>query len=97
MDCTVYISCGLYYKNIMIVNDASRVIIEGCHNLEHHLWSSIMLLELSVMLLVNIYNTGFTNDNHHMMIAICLQHRPLVWLSLSTTFTDMVRKYQYFD
>ncbi len=27
---------GLYYKHITIVNDASRIIIEWCHNLEHH-------------------------------------------------------------
>ncbi len=34
--------CGLYYKNIMIVNDASRIISEWCHNMEHLLQSSIM-------------------------------------------------------
>ncbi len=27
-----------------------------------------MLLELSIMLLENIYSTGVTNDNRHMMI-----------------------------
>ncbi len=49
---------GLFYKNIMILNDASRVISGWCHNLEDHLWASItliesliMLLELSIMLL----------------------------------------------
>ncbi len=27
---------GLYFKHVTIVNDASRVISECCHNLEHH-------------------------------------------------------------
>jgi len=30
------LNCGLYYKNIIIINDASRVVSERCHNLEHH-------------------------------------------------------------
>jgi hypothetical protein len=80
-DCIIFLNliCGLYYKNIMIVNDAAKVISEGRHNLEHHLRSSItllesfiMLLELSIMLLDNMYSTGITHDNHHMMIIICL-------------------------
>ncbi len=75
--------CGLYYKNILIINDAARVISEWRHNLEHHLRSSItflessiMLLELSIMLLDNMYSTGITHDNHHMMIVKCLWYRP---------------------
>ncbi len=44
-------SSGLYYKNIMIVNDASTVVSDWCHNLEHHLRLSITLLQLSIMLL----------------------------------------------
>jgi hypothetical protein len=32
--------CSQYHKNIMIVNCASRVISEWCHNLEHPLRSS---------------------------------------------------------
>ncbi len=43
--------CCLYYKNITIVNDTSIVIIDWCHKLEHHLWSSITLLNSSIMLL----------------------------------------------
>ncbi len=41
--------CGLYYKNIMIVNDSDtiRVITEWRHNLEHHLPSYFTLLESS--------------------------------------------------
>ncbi len=70
---------GLYYKNITIVNDASRVICERRHNFEHHLWSSIVLLELSIillklsiMLLESIYCTGVTHVHHHMQIIMCL-------------------------
>jgi hypothetical protein len=37
---------GLYYKNIMIINDASKVL-----SVEHHLQSSITLIEFSIMLL----------------------------------------------
>jgi hypothetical protein len=29
------------------VNDASKVISEGCHNLEHHSRSSLKILEVS--------------------------------------------------
>ncbi len=64
------IICGMYYKNIAIVNEASRVIREWCHNLEHKLQSSIMLLELSIVLqessiilLENILSTGVTHDD----------------------------------
>ncbi len=39
--------------------------------------SSIMLLELPIMLLENMYSSVVTHDNHHMMIIIFLQHRPL--------------------
>jgi hypothetical protein len=42
---------GLYNKNITIVNDASKVISKRHHSLEHHLWLSITLSELSIMLL----------------------------------------------
>ncbi len=35
----------------MTINDAFRVISQGCYNLEHHIWLSIMLLESSIMIL----------------------------------------------
>jgi len=38
-------SSGLYYRNITIINDTSRVVSDRWDNLEHLLWSSIMLLE----------------------------------------------------
>jgi hypothetical protein len=68
---------GLYYNNITIVNDTSRVTIEWHHNLEHHLLLSIMLLELSIMLLEssimlleNIFSTGITHDDYHMITQV---------------------------
>ncbi len=66
-------SCGLYYKNLMIVNDN--------HN-DATIWSiilqlSITLLESSIMLPKDIYSTGITHNDHHMTIIICLQYRPL--------------------
>jgi hypothetical protein len=86
-DCRKFCEClpsGLFYKNIMIVNDALRVISLWCHNLERYLRSSIkllelsfMLLELSIMLLKNVYNTGITHDNCHLTIIICLKYMPL--------------------
>ncbi len=45
------------------------VVIEWCQNLEHHLWSSIMLLESSIMLLENIYSTGVTHADPNMFIV----------------------------
>ncbi len=67
-------TCGLYYKNITIVNDTSRVV-----RMTPQLGASlmiviltIMLLQLSIMLLDNVYSTGVTHDNRHMMIKIFL-------------------------
>jgi hypothetical protein len=66
----------------MIVNDTSIAVSERHHNLERHLWSSIMLLMSSVMLpelsntlLENIHSTGVTHDDCHMMTPICLKYR----------------------
>ncbi len=60
--------CGLYYRFIRIIMrwvmpalsmfsrsviDNSRVVNEWCHNFECHFGSSIVLLELSIMILIN--------------------------------------------
>ncbi len=58
----------------MIVNDASGVIHEWRHNLECHLWSSITLPGLSIMLLEIIYSTGITHDDHNMFIVQATLH-----------------------
>jgi hypothetical protein len=64
---------GLDYKNITTVNDTSRVIIMMLQLGALHriiilttLDVSFMLLELSIMLLENIYSTGVTHDNRHL-------------------------------
>jgi hypothetical protein len=74
-----HFTCGLYYKIITIVNDASRAGSKCHHNLEHQLRlsimlldSSIMLLELAMMLPENIYSTGITHEDRHMAIVMCL-------------------------
>jgi hypothetical protein len=67
---------GLYYKNITIVNDTSRVV-----SLMPQLGASLaiiilmtlqvafMLLESPIMLLENIYSTGVTHDALHIFIV----------------------------
>ncbi len=77
-------TCGLYYKNITIVNDTSRVV-----RMTPQLGASlmiviltIMLLQLSIMLLENIYSTGVTHDNRHMMIKIFFIVQAIVMLIL---------------
>ena len=69
------VTSGMDYKNMTIVNDDCK----WHHKLERHLWSSIMLLELSITLLEssiklleNIYSTSITHADCHMMIIICL-------------------------
>jgi hypothetical protein len=52
------LNSGLYYKNITIVNDASRVLSECFQNLDQNLQSPITRLEWSITLLENIYGTG---------------------------------------
>ncbi len=59
-----WVTIGLYYKNMTIVNDATSQSIT--------LESSITLQELSIMLLENIYVTRIARENHHMTIIICL-------------------------
>ncbi len=61
-------SCGLYCKHTMIINDASRVVSEWCHNLECRSWvinyypietiytPFVMLLVQALLLAFIIYN-----------------------------------------
>ncbi len=65
-----YGSCGLSYKIIKIINDASKVMSEWRHNLEHHLRLPIMLQESSITSSENIYSTGVTYEDRHMMIRM---------------------------
>ncbi len=63
-------SRGLYYKNIVIVNDISRTIRMTTQLGALHMIFILTTLELSfmlpespIMLLENIYSTGVTHDN----------------------------------
>ncbi len=66
----------LYYKNITIVNDTSRVV-RMTPQLEASLTIIIlitlevllMLLESSIMLLENIFNTGLTHHDCHLLLS----------------------------
>jgi hypothetical protein len=56
-------SCGLCYKNIMIVNDTSEVLLQVVAS------PTIVILttlEVSFMLLENIYSTDVTHGDHHL-------------------------------
>jgi hypothetical protein len=73
---------GLYYKNIKIANDNSRVvrmILQIVASPRIVIWAT---LEVSFTILENIYNRGITHDDCHMTIKIFLQFRPLIYVSL---------------
>jgi len=58
---------GLYYKHIMIVNDDSIMTLQVVVS------PTIVILttlEVSFMLLANIYSTGVTHDSCRVMIVI---------------------------
>jgi hypothetical protein len=60
---------GLYYKHIMIVNDDSIMTLQVVAS---PMIVILMTLEVSFMLLANIYRRGVTHDNRHVMIVIYL-------------------------
>jgi hypothetical protein len=66
----VYHCSGLHYKHIIIVNDDSRVVRMTFQVVASPTIVILMTLEVSFMLLENIYSTGITHDDHHMTIVI---------------------------
>ncbi len=66
----VSLTCGLYHKHTTIVNDDSRVIRMMLQVVASPTIVILMTLELSFMLLENIYSTGITHDDRHMTILI---------------------------
>ncbi len=69
-----YISSGLYYKHITIINDESIMMLQVVAS---PMIAILMTLEVSSMLLANIYRRGVTHGDRHVMIVIYLQYRPL--------------------
>ncbi len=60
---------GLYYKHITIVNDDSIMTLQVVASPTIII---LMTLEVSFMLLANIYSRGVTHDDSHVMIVIYL-------------------------
>jgi len=60
---------GLFYKNITIVNDDSIMTLQVVASPTIVI---LMTLEVSFMLLANIYSRGITHDDRHVMIVIYL-------------------------
>ncbi len=56
---------GLYYKHITIVNDNSVMMLQVVAS---HTIVILITLEVSFMLLANIYSSGITHDDRHVMI-----------------------------
>jgi hypothetical protein len=63
------VTCGLYYKHITIVNDDSIMMLQVVAS---PMIVILMTLEVSFMLLVNIYNRGITHDDCHVTVIIYL-------------------------
>ncbi len=60
---------GLYYKQITIVTDDSIMTLQVVAS---PMIVILPTLEVSFMLLANIYSRGVTHDIHHVMIIIYL-------------------------
>ncbi len=65
----VRVSCGLYNKHITIVNDDSVMTLQIVVSPMIVIQTT---LEVSFMLLANIYSRGVTHDDCHVMIVINL-------------------------
>ncbi len=63
---------GLYYKHIMIIDDNSRVIRMMLKIVASPTIVILMTLEVTLMLLENIYSSGITHDDNHMTIVTYL-------------------------
>jgi hypothetical protein len=63
---------GLYYKHNTIVNDDSRVVRMMLQVVAPPTIVILTALEVSIMLLNNIYSIDITHDNRHMVSIIYL-------------------------
>ncbi len=64
--------CDLYYKHNMIIADNSRVIKMTLQAVTSPTIVILMTLEVTFMLLENIYSAGITHDDNHMTIVTYL-------------------------
>ncbi len=81
-------TCGLYYIHLTIINDDSLMTLQVVAS---PMSAILTTLEMSFMLLANIYSRCVTHEDRHVMIVIYLQYRPLVKLGvygLSHLFTE---------
>ncbi len=85
-------SCGLYYKNITILNDDSIMMLQVVAS---PMIVNLTTLVVSFMLLANIYSRGVTHDDRHVTIVIYLKYRPLVFLHLANLSRGLYPKTFY--
>ncbi len=64
-----FVTSGLYYKHITIVNDNSIVMLQVVAS---PMIIILTTLEVSFMLLVNIYSRGVIHDDRHVIIVMYL-------------------------
>jgi hypothetical protein len=64
-----YNTSGLYYKHITILNDESIMTLQVVAS---PMIVILTTLEMSFMLLANIYSRGITHDDAHVTIGIYL-------------------------
>ena len=64
---SLIVYCGLYYKHITIVNDNSIMMLQVVAS---PMIIILTTLEVSFMLLANIYSRCVTHDDRHVMIVI---------------------------
>ncbi len=82
IDNLTVVSGGLYYKNVMVVTDASRVVSEWHHNLEQG--SRVVNNDPWGIIYTHLccYSTGVTFDDRQLTSVIFLQWWDMVSLPL---------------
>ncbi len=70
---SLIVNCGLYYKHIRIVNDDFLMMLKVVASPTIVI---LMNLEVSFILLANIYSRGVTHDDRHETIITYLNTGP---------------------
>jgi hypothetical protein len=71
----------------MTVNDDSRVVRITLQYVTSTTIIILTTLEVSFMLLDNVYSTGITHDDRHMTIVIYIKYRPQGPILLNFSWT----------